>query len=750
MAYNGECLCETCSTDIVLNVQAMRDPPGFLTRQIRDRSLVHVGAVEFFPPEEAGALVAGGVVTALLDVLCGQPPTTEPTRLTYCAARGAGAVIRKMPAEGEQWHEARVDYARRLAAVLRGCERARLPVAQQTFAGVLCCCLDALFSGERFVELKMIGSNRTLRLDAAGRRVREEVCDRDDFPKRFVLRNLFQVIGKPRNYCQMEKELRGDVSCLHNNALSAICKMLLDQGEAARIASRRIVLREVPATLATLMGLVRDPSVPDDVLCHALYTLAEVLKEDVNGETNSSAELLRLAPDALTVFVRTLFRVDETGLPALLDVMFLFCTYSLSVQDHAGDRERRSPFAEVAIFLFEPESRTSMYHGAACLILRALVASLGTKFVKRHLADCSKEIYGQCGGIETPRQLDRDDFDSQRSFRAAREVLEWNHVAAQMETERSTRQMGEIHPRLFAKWRIHICEHCSLSDEETGKRHGFCKACRRSHFCTKQHQKAAWKLGHHKALCEAYSRLGNWQAQIGLDTGTSGLSNLAVERSADVNEVVQDLTDRAARAGVPSACIIIVVEKPAPIHTAVGSDAESVEDASATESQPLHVSWMSPLEWSGFFASRMLSFEMDPATYPSLQHRQAALAVQMRWMEDMRQSWWSLGEDEKTSNSSGSQADEADCESLSGESSECASYSTREEMDCDDPIGRRAALLGRNDASSPFFRGGRRYYRVAWWEWTSRGYRNIRFSHCRLSMEIAAPKLSARFVRTST
>lgn len=758
MASPEECLCQSCSNDVVDSVLAMNDPPAFLCRFVTEQSLLHVGAVEYFPSEMVGSLVEGGVVTALLDVLTRQPPTAEPTRLAYCAARSAGALIREMPTDSDVWHAARVNFAERIASLLRSYEMERLTARQQTFAGILCCCLDALFPKDRFRELGVVGGTRVLRLDRAGRRVREDVCDRESWPRSYVFRTLFQVVAKPRLFCEMEKELHGDSSCLHSRSLSVVCKLLLNQGEGERAVARRIICREVPSALSTLMGIVRDPTSPDEVLAHALYSLAELLKEEGNGEANSIGDLLRLAPDAFFVLATAMYRVDEMGVPALLDVLFLLFSHTRSLQGH-NDRHRPSPFSDIAILLFKGESPTPPCHIAACLLLRALLASPETKFSEKHILDCSLEI---CGGHGTVHDLVRSDFDTSRAFRVARELVERNVAVSSSRTETSLEQRVEVANRLSAKWRTHTCEHCGVSDDECDNLYAYCRACRRSHFCTREHQKAAWRFGHHKALCEAYLRFsGDQMVQRDIVVGADGLERVVVDRDDDVHARIQELADCAARAGIPNACVIFVVEvaRASQGRSSVGEVGQSTEEPVGVQPSGFSISWLSPLEWVGLFSSRMLSFEMDPRAFPSLMHRQAALDVQYSWMNDMRQSWWAYGERRGLAGSNeggdhGEAWEAGDSVGMDGTNEMDVADETDEEMDdcgCgaadeervyDDPIGR-TAREGRRNMFSSFYQAGKREYRVGWWRWTAACYREVGFSHCRISDGIQVPKLSS-------
>lgn len=754
MEPGRDCLCESCSSDLVQRLLSEPDPAASLVADIRRRQLKSIAAAEFFPESRASTLAGAGAIDALLDVLASGAPAAAPTRLAYCAARAAFAVAHTLPPEptGAAF-DARVAYAVRISAVLCDCERARLPARQQTFAGILCCTLEALWPGEYYSSLDLVDSTKVMDLDATGRRLRDALFGSGTFPKRYVFHNLFQVVAKPRVYCQAEKALHGDSQCLHNRALSVLCKLVIGEpvAGAASASSRRTILREVPSALAILMGLVRDAAVAEDSMCHALYVLRELL-QDEDGGARTVRELLRLAPDAFRCFVDALFRADEYSLPPLLDVLFTICTHVFAAPEEGEFAARVAGFADAAALLRESGAPTHSVHLAACALLLAACASTESLSVGAPLALCAAEIGAAAASLRA------GDYESSAAFRVAREVLERHEVERRAGGGTAGRRWCE-HARLTAKWRAHTCEHCGTCDAEASRPHMFCKGCARSHFCGRRHQRAAWARGHHKALCNAYRRLAVEDDLAATVTHRGGDNGPPLVSGQAVQEHVAGLADRAARAGIPPAALVIVVDMPPSVENPLAR--RRAEEMPSVEHDlgpgRIRVTWETCFEWVGLHRRRLLSFEMDLLAFPTLADRESALDAEQRWLARMRRSWWSLAApadaddvhaesvDTAAEPSRGDADDEGGGRRDGGTSAPDRQSADGDESEGDDEssscLSGGHGALHREDPSSPFYAADRREYRVAWWEWTQAGRRSVRYTHCRLSAGVTSPAL---------
>lgn len=760
-AAAGDCLCESCCSVTISELAGREDTAAAVVAAVRRRHTRTIAAVEHMAPARAEDLAAAGAVPALLDVLASGAPAAAPTRLAYCAARAAFFVVHSLPrAAGGAAFAQRSAFARSVARVLRECERARLPARQQTFAGILCCALEALWPEAPRAEggrpraddgraLSVLEGTDVLVMSEHGMQLREALFGAAGCSRRYVFNNLVHVIARPQLYCQAEKALLGDADCLHVRAVSVLCKLILDDPPGVAGSARRVILREVPSALPIVMGVVRDAAPDSMPLLHALYTLRELLRDD-DGDVRNVRELLRLAPDALSSFLRILTASpDERVVPPLLDVLFVVLPHVLATQEGA-EAAVRSPQTKaalkgVAALLFPPPPLSvaipmllppnRVVRRGAMELIRAICMSSETLFVQPLVA----ELYSGIGddNHDVDLLLPRDFFN-RRSARVARELSERQRVSkaalgveAGASDARNAQKWRE-QEKLFLKWRAHKCEHCGRSDAHASAPSRFCNICQSSHFCTSRHQRAAWKHGHHEALCLKLHNLRLADAQLASHRSGDETPPLAI--TEDIEAHILELVKRAAKAGVPPYAIVIVVEMPAPMQSALARQRAEKMDGREYDLGPgrVRVTWVGSVDWPGWYSSRLMSLEMDLATFPSIWDREQAMREEDKCMERARKRWW---EPKRESNGTASHASRQTVVDSTARPREA-------QAEAGGPSEETEAVRdGSTDCCSSLSVEAREY-RVAWWEWTSAARRTCRFTNCSLPDDIPLPRIS--------
>lgn len=822
----GDCLCESCSADAVEAYLGTDDCFATVVAHIYDSSLTAIACIEHFPARYTQDLVDERVVDALNHVLhIADITTSPPTRLTYLALRAIAALLSKLPSTRNNVFN-RCETASELGLLISTCANLRLPPDRHHFATFLCCALGALWPADTFVPLHIIATNKLAVMDSAGQEIRRALFE-TGVSKRFIFSRLFAAVSKPRTFCQVERSLlSGDNPCLHSGAMATLARIFLDESSASdrnlrttrgatavhpvpnlpaassqpearsnepvatelqppEPACRRIVLREVPSALAITMTVIRESTVPREGLCHALYVLRELLRGEDNGG-RAVRDLLRLAPDALRVFIDFLFRADDASTPPLLDLLFTICTHAFADEEDVERAARVAGFGDVAVLLLKEESGTDSVHKAACIFIQAAAASTEACFVRSLLVACVTELdetapdmlparfqsplaarvvaeITEClfvydgadagaqaryahvlppplSGQEPNSPAWPDSMDSPYSRDALQSDGLGGGVANYAENRRGangSRLSWDQQGKLAEKWRNHRCEHCGNEDSAQALPYMFCKGCRRSHFCGARHQRDGWAFGHHKSLCQAFRRFGQVGGQPSIVTHRSGTFGPSPENVDAVTEYIDLTIKLAAEAGIPASAIIFVVEFPPSLRNSAihrRTDAMSSRGLGSGPGQ-IRVSWETPFDWVGLHRRRVLSFEMDLDQFPSLKQREDANAAEKRWSDRMRRSWWNSSHGDDVGDSIGSCAiDDANRSEAADRSSHSESHlsSTRREVSAE-----------KEDHTSPNFSATARQYRIAWWSYScSSGRRNLRYTHFSLPDRFDVPTIS--------
>jgi hypothetical protein len=663
-----QCLCQSCCSDILAQACERDNISSYLVAAVRRRELSVVAAIEYMSIDHAPAFVDAGGVDALLDLVSLRGSTYG--QLAYVAARAAFAVTYVLPSsEQSDAYDARVAFATRIAAILRDCDSGRLLSRPTTFNGILCCTFEALWPSTMFEKLDIIQSTSVMALGDTGVRLRDVLFETSMLP-RVLFRNLFQIVAKPRAFCQAEKNYLPDSECLHNHALPVLCKLVVGSPPG----THHHILREVPSALSILVNLIRNQNAAPGVACHAICILRELL-QDEDGSSKTVREMLRLAPDSFHVLIRAMYTANEHTIPGLVDIFIMICSYCFSAR---GVSSFDRTMLEFVTFLegspeIDRAQASKQLQLASALLIRAALSSTETLFVADKLEGCASEVKG------ISDVLQNDPFLS----RLSSEVLERTRICSRyheglgeqggnacldngnpdvndesdgfsgvsdcgggLVRRREEGAFGHAwreQARLSAKWRMHACEHCGISDYDFPRPHSRCRACMRSHFCSRRHQRAAWAHGHHKSLCRAYQRLTADESLPATITHNDGDCWPPLESVAEVDEYVQQLVDRAARAGVPSNAVIIVVDMPASMHSPLALDRAEHMNSAVYDMGPgrIRVHWETPFEWIGIHRERLLSFEMCLASFPTMKRRECAIQAERQWLESTRRSWWS-------------------------------------------------------------------------------------------------------------
>jgi hypothetical protein len=292
------CLCETCCTDHIRTIfesyQGAADAHSVLIGDIRRRDMLSVASVEYMSASRMPSFVSAGGADALLGLAA--LPAAADGRISYIALRSAFAIVYALPqSDNRSTYDARVAFATGVAAMLRDCDRGRLPDRPATFKGILCCTLEALWPRVVFEKLDLLQSTSIIGLGETGYRLRDVLFE-TILPARVIFQNLFAIVTKPRAFCQTEKAFLPESQCLHNHALLVLCRLVVGSPPG----KHHHVLREVPSALSVLVSIIRDQSAPSSIVCYSVCILRELL-QDEDGSVKTVRELLRLAPDVFQV-----------------------------------------------------------------------------------------------------------------------------------------------------------------------------------------------------------------------------------------------------------------------------------------------------------------------------------------------------------------------------------------------------------------------------------------------------------------